>query len=186
MRLSNELSICSNCLNRATSLCEVRINSLYLCAREIENDLPSAANLVASISEASNMNSEFKFNALCEAVQLIHKVSCKIRRRCLSSVYHSNSSSEVERYKSSYDCRNILSGVREELSWLGEARTTGQFFPGRRTVRPSVFLVARQEQRTPQDVRKTKKMGFPFSRNIHCAVLLQVSEVTRNVGDIRV
>ena len=98
-RLSNELSLCSNYLNRATSLCEVCVNSLHPFAREIENDLHSAAHLVTSICDASKMNSESNLNALCEAVWLILKMSCNICRQYLSCVYHSNSSAEVERYK---------------------------------------------------------------------------------------
>ena len=99
MRLSNEFCLCSNYLNRATSLCEICVNCLHLRAVEIENDLPFAANLVTSISDASRLNSESNFNVLCDAVQLTLEVSCNISRRYLPSVYHSNSSTEFERYK---------------------------------------------------------------------------------------
>ena len=87
------------------------MNSLLLRARENENDLPSAAHLVMSIDDASNINSESNLNALCEAVRLTLKVSCNIRRRYLSCDYHLNSSAEVERYESSYEYRNIPSDV---------------------------------------------------------------------------
>ena len=116
------------------------MNSLHLRAQEIENDLPSSAHLVTSICDASNMNSEANLNVLCETVRFILKGSCNIRHSYLPCVYHSNSSAEFERYRSFYEYRNIPSDVEEKLNWLHEVRTIGEFFPGRQTVRPSVYF----------------------------------------------
>ena len=136
--LSKEFTSFAECVHEVGNVCQDCRTKLLSAGYSSEELLPAGGRLAVAISTAGSGNESLILRCLARFVSLVLLKCIEIRKRYYN-LFEQNQTEGARIYNETHRF-GIGLPESEHLSWLKEAQTTGEFFPGREQVRPGVYF----------------------------------------------